>query len=68
MRRSSNGYRDNTLVEISQKFADLSREAKRILDNVKEKSEARKAHHGVEDDAHYNEHHRYLPQALINKL
>lgn len=59
---------DNTLVEISQKFADLSREAKRILDNVKEKSETRKAEHGVEDDAHYNEHHRYLPQALINKL
>lgn len=59
---------DNTLVEISQKFADLSREAKRILDNVKEKSEARKAYHGVEDDVHYNEHHRYLPQALINKL
>jgi hypothetical protein len=35
---------------------------------VKEKSEARKAYHGVEDDVHYNEHHRYLPQALINKL
>lgn len=59
---------DNTLVEISQKFAELSREAKRILDAVKEKSVARKAKHGVEDDVHYNEHHRYLPQALITKL
>lgn len=59
---------DNVLVDISQKFADLSREAKRILDDVKAKSEARKAQHGVEDDAHYNEHHRYLPQELIHKL
>lgn len=35
---------------------------------MKDKSEARKVEHGVEDDAHYNEHHRYLPQHLIDKL
>jgi hypothetical protein len=39
-----------------------------VLDSVKDKSESRKTQHGVEGDAHYNEHHKYLPQDLINKL
>lgn len=59
---------DKQLIEISQKFSELSREAKRVLDSVKDKSESRKTQHGVEGDAHYNEHHKYLPQDLINKL
>lgn len=59
---------DNTLIDISQKFADLSREAKRILDDVKDKSETRKQQHGIEDDVDYNEHHRYLPQKMIDNL
>lgn len=59
---------DNTLIDISQKFADLSREAKRILDEVKDKSETRKQQHGIEDDVDYNEHHRYLPQKMIDNL
>lgn len=61
---------DGVLVEISQKFSDLTKEAKRILDEVKDKSEARKEKHGVNDDLDEKPkyHHRQLPHSLMNKL
>lgn len=61
---------DGVLVEISQKFSDLTREAKRILDEVKDRSEARKAQHGLngEIDEKPNYHHRQLPHSLMQKL
>lgn len=61
---------DNSLVEISQKFADLTHEAKRILDSVKEKSDKRKKYHEIDDteDEKTNMHHRDLPKDLLDKL
>lgn len=61
---------DNSLVEISQKFADLTHEAKRILDAVKEKSDKRKIHHGIDDaeEETAKHHHKDLPKDLLDKL
>jgi len=50
---------DTTLVEISQKFADLTGETKRILDTIRAKSDARKDAYGIEqgqEDVRSNDH------------
>lgn len=61
---------DNSLVEISQKFADLTHEAKRILDSVKDKSDSRKNFHGIDDQVEETakHHHKDLPKDLLDKL
>jgi len=48
----------------------LTHEAKRILDSVKEKSDARKNHHGIDDTAEESvkNHHKDLPKDLLDKL
>ena len=43
---------DKNLYEVSNRFSDLTREAKRILDDIKSKSDDRKKEHGVENDDH----------------
>lgn len=40
---------DNKLYDLSQKFATLTSEAKKILDSLKEKSENRKKSFGIDD-------------------
>ena len=53
---------DKSLSEISQKFHDLSIEAKRILDEISAKSDKRKEQHGVyDDDDQSQNHHKPLP-------
>ena len=60
---------DNLLIEVSQKFADLTKVAKQILDETKEKSKQRKEDNGVfEADEAIQKHHRPLPEDLNRKL
>ena len=60
---------DNMLYEISQKFTDLTKEAKRILDNIKDKSQQRKQNFGVDDGQEKPQnHHRPMPQDVKEKL
>jgi hypothetical protein len=40
---------EKTLKEISQKFFEMTSETKRILDEVREKSDNRKEAHGVKE-------------------
>lgn len=61
---------DTTLVEISQKFADLTGETKRILDTIRDKSDKRKETFGIEggqEDVRNNDH-RQLPKNLMDSL
>ena len=62
---------DDKLYELSTKFATLSGEAKRILDDLKEKSAKRQADFAVEGGTHDNRndnHHRVLPRDVKEKL
>ena len=64
------------LVTISSKFAELTRGAKQKLDEVKDKSVARKKQYGVlreidgvdSVDEKPKFHHRKLPAELMKKL
>jgi hypothetical protein len=62
---------DDKLYELSTKFATLSGEAKRILDDLKEKSSQRQADFAVQGGTHDNrneDHHRVLPRDVKEKL
>lgn len=60
---------DSTLYEISQKFTDLTAEAKRILDEIKKKSDQRKADFGVVEGAEQPAvHHRPFPPHIQDAL
>lgn len=63
---------DNKLYDLSQKFADLTSEAKKILDSLKDKSEERKKSFGIDDSQGKYEkvtvHHKPLPRELKEKL
>jgi hypothetical protein len=58
---------DKELYEISVLFAELTKEAKRILDSIKEKSEGRKRELGREEEQPQN-HHRSLPEKVGGAL
>jgi len=57
---------------MSQKFAELTKEAKRILDAIKAKSESRKLEHGInEKEEQYekaSKHHKTLPREIKEKM
>ena len=60
---------DKVLYEISQKFSDLTVEAKKILDEIKAKSDDRKQKFGVrDDDIKVENHHKPLPQEIKQEL
>ena len=60
---------DKVLYEISQKFSDLTVEAKKILDEIKAKSDERKQKFGVrDDDIKVENHHKPLPQEIKQEL
>jgi hypothetical protein len=58
---------DQRLYELSQKFADLTAEAKKVLDEIKNKSKERQSQHGVEG-VDVKNHHRILPREIKEKL
>lgn len=58
---------DQKLYELSQKFADLTAEAKKILDDIKSKSKDRQQQFGVEG-VDVKNHHRILPREIKEKL
>ena len=59
---------DAQLFDISTKFSELTKEAKRILDTIKEKSEARKQQHGVQEGEKISNHHRSLPKKVKDEV
>ena len=59
---------DNVLGELSQKFADITSEAKKILDNIRAKSEDRKQKYGVSDSDAGKSYHKDLPRDLMTDL
>ena len=63
---------DNKLYELSKKFADITSEAKKILDSLRDKSESRKKAFGIDEDKGEYEkvitHHKSLPRELKEKL
>lgn len=63
---------DNRLYDLSQKFATLTSEAKKILDSLKDKSENRKKSFGIDESQGQYEkvqtHHKSLPRELKEKL
>jgi len=59
---------DKTLYEISQLFSDLTVEAKRILDDVKGKSDKRKEDFGETAGDKVVDHHKALPQEIKEQL
>lgn len=58
---------DQRLYELSQKFSELTSEAKKILDEIKVKSTDRQAQHGVEG-VDVKNHHKILPREIKEKL
>jgi hypothetical protein len=58
---------DTRLYELSQKFADLTAEAKKVLDEIKNKSKERQIQHGVEG-VDVKNHHKILPREIKEKL
>lgn len=59
---------DNQLYDISLKFSDITKEAKRILDSLKDKSNSRQEQYGVKDEAKIENHHKTLPREIKEKL
>jgi len=59
---------DGTLVNISQKFSAMTREAKRVIDEAKAKSDRRKSDFGVSDEAVEVREHRKFPERLTRKV
>jgi Zn-dependent M32 family carboxypeptidase len=58
---------DQRLYDLSQKFAELTAEAKKVLDEIKDKSKERQTQHGVEGIDVKN-HHKILPREIKEKL
>jgi hypothetical protein len=58
---------DTRLYELSQKFADLTAEAKKVLDEIKNKSKERQSQYGVEG-VDVKNHHKILPREIKEKL
>ena len=62
-------YKEYDLIqEISQKFADLTAEAKKILDGIQAKSDLRKESHGVLNGEEPSNHHKVLPPSMKERL
>lgn len=61
---------DEKLYGISQKFADLTSEAKKILDEIKYKSSELKEEHGIDEtvEVDYKNHHKTIPRDMKVKL
>lgn len=60
---------DNQLYDVSLKFSDITKEAKKILDSLKDKSSTRKEQYGSKDDAKIDQdHHKILPREIKEKL
>jgi multimeric flavodoxin WrbA len=62
------GY-DSILVSVSSKFSELTREAKKIIDDAKANSDQRKEKYGVtgtNENVRY--HHRELPRHIHDRL
>ena len=56
---------DKNLYEISNLFSELSSEAKRMLDDIKGKSDERKRNFGAEtEESQVVNHHKSLPQEV----
>lgn len=58
---------DNQLYDISLKFSDITKEAKKILDSLKDKSDTRQEQYGSKEDKIEN-HHKTLPREIKEKL
>ena len=58
---------DQRLYELSQKFAELTSEAKKVLDEIKDKSQNRQQQHGIEG-VDVKNHHRILPREIKERL
>lgn len=58
---------DQRLYELSQKFSELTSEAKKILDEIRDKSSDRMQQHGVEG-VDVKNHHKILPRDVKEKL
>ncbi len=56
------------LYDLSAKFSELTKEAKRILDTIRAKSDQRKSDHGVMEGESTPNHHRELPTDVKDKL
>lgn len=56
------------LFELSQKFSDLTQEAKKVLDSIRSQSDKRKDQHGVTNGEGASNHHRPLPRDVKEKL
>lgn len=50
------------------KFSDITKEAKRILDSLKDKSNTRQEQYGANDEAKIENHHKTLPREIKEKL
>lgn len=59
---------DKKLYEISVKFSELTKEAKRVLDNMKAKSDERRKQYGVEGEDYGTDHHRELPTIVVKDI
>ena len=59
---------DERLYELSQKFSDLTTEAKKILDEIRDKSTERQKQHGVYEKVDVKSHHKILPRDVKEKL
>ena len=59
---------DGVLVNISQKFSAMTREAKRVIDEAKAKSDQRKSDFGVSEDVAELREHRKLPDRLTKRV
>ena len=60
---------DQRLYELSQKFSELTTEAKKVLDEIKAKSTERKTQHGVESGrVDSRTSHRIVPREIKEKL
>jgi len=59
---------DQRLYELSQKFSDLTTEAKNILDEIRDRSADRQKEHGIEGKIDVKNHHKVLPREFKEKL
>ena len=63
-----NSY-DDMLVTVSLQFSNLTKEAKRIIDEAKAASEQRKDEYGSRDDEPIEKrNHRDLPTKLVQRM
>jgi len=60
---------DDVLVKVSLQFSDLTKEAKRIIDEAKAASEQRKETHGFNDNEPIaKRNHRQIPDKIVSRI